>query len=212
MWGAWVSPDSGQSTGKVQGGCQPFWVRGRPPTSSMGRGTLCHMEVLPLCAALLCFTVSMGNIGGTPSSPPLPINWWVGEWARGWVGGWVGEPKSQGGQFTPPPPLRYHWARGPLRLRGRGALRAGVNWGRVGGGSGEQAQRAGPYFPQCQKKMGAEPDLPNLCVESRVSAISDVRRCFWWAWPLGPNQRGAGASGREAQRPPLPGAALGCGP
>ena len=42
------------------------------------------------------------------------------------------------------------------------------------------------------QKMGGEPDLPNLRVKSRVSAISDVLRCLWWARPLGPNCRGEG--------------------
>ena len=42
-----------------------------------------------------CHLMSMGNVGGRPSSvtPPPP-------------GIWVGEPKSQGGQSPPPP--RYH--------------------------------------------------------------------------------------------------------
>ena len=38
--------------------------------------------------------------------------------------------------------------------------------------------------------MGGEPDLPNLCVKSRVSAISEVLRCLCWARPLGSNYSG----------------------
>ena len=42
-------------------------------------------------------------------------------------------------------------------------------------------------FPIAKTKTGGEPDLPNLCVKSRVSAIPDVLRCWWWARPLGPH-------------------------
>ena len=55
------------------------------------------------------------------------------------------------------------------------------------GWSGKQAERARPYFGPLPKKKGSEPDLPNLCIRSRVSAISDVLWCLWWARPLEPN-------------------------
>ena len=56
------------------------------------------------------------------------------------------------------------------------------------GGSGKRARRAGPCFPPLpEKKTSGEPHLPNLRIKSRVSAISDVLRCLWWAWPLEPN-------------------------
>ena len=68
--------------------------------------------------------------------------------------------------------------------------------------------RAGPCLSPVPKQTGGEPDLPSLHVKSRVSAISDVPRCLWWA--LEPNQRGGrGGSGRQAQRAPLPGVAVG---
>ena len=44
--------------------------------------------------------------------------------------------------------------------------------------------------------------MPNLCVKSRVSAISDVLRCLWWARPLEPNKRGGGVWGRGSKAPP----------
>ena len=41
----------------------------------------------------------------TPPPPP-PLDVRVGGCLGGSEGGWVGEPKSQGGQFTPPPQYR----------------------------------------------------------------------------------------------------------
>ena len=57
-----------------------------------------------------------------------------------------------------------------------------------GGGSGNGLEGPDVIVPHFQnKKKGGEPDLPNLCVNSRVSAISDVPRCLWWVRPLEPN-------------------------
>ena len=61
----WVFPDFGENAGTPprRGGCPLFWVGGwvaelgRPPKSFMGRGTLCHMGMLPLCSDLFCFTL-----------------------------------------------------------------------------------------------------------------------------------------------------------
>ena len=56
----------------------------------------------------------------------------------------------------------------------------------VGEGGSVPLQGPGLICPQGQN-MGGEPDLPNLCVKSRIAGISDVLRGLWWARPLGPH-------------------------
>ena len=93
-------------------------------------------------------------------------------------------------------------ARGPLQLRGRGGPLSRCELGE-GGGLGNGLEGPGLVFPRCQKKTGGEPDLPSLCVKSRVSAISVVLRCFCGGpgpWSV---IRGGG-SGTWAQRAPVP--------
>ena len=67
------------------GGVSTFlggWVAelGRPPMSFMGRGTLCHMGMLPLCSDLFCFTLFhfslytvLEQIESGPVSDPVDI-------------------------------------------------------------------------------------------------------------------------------------------
>ena len=43
------------------------------------------------------------------------------------------------------------------------------------------------FVPISKKKTGGEPDLLSLSVKSRISAISDVRWCFWWPGPWEPH-------------------------
>ena len=101
----------------------------------------------------------------------------------------MGQPKSQGANLTPPP--------SPV------SLSKGLVW--------KTGSKGRALFFPVPKKKGGEPDLPTSCVKSRVSAISDVLRCLWWARPLEPNQRGGGL-GERLKGPPSPALHWAAGP
>ena len=77
-------------------------------------------------------------------------------------------------------------ASGPLQLRGEGGPLSRCELGAGGGGVWETDPRGRALSVlRCQKKTGGEPDLPSLCVKSRVNG--DFRRpavLLWWARPL----------------------------
>ena len=52
--------------------------------------------------------MSMGNVGGRPSSVTPPSGYPAGGWVDLRVNGWVSQ-NPGGGQFTPPPGITKQW-------------------------------------------------------------------------------------------------------
>ena len=109
----------------------------------------------------------------------------------------------------PPAHLR---ACSPLQLQGGPSSRCELGEG----GSGKQVRRAGPCLSPAPKQTGGQPDLPDCKFMCKITSFSDFRRPavlvvdpalgaeleVWGGW----------GSGREAQRAPFPGVAVGRGP